>query len=125
MKIMELLKKNIKPRDIATLAAFKNAIAVDMALGCSTNTVLHIPAIAHEAGIKLDLDLFNEISAKTPNLCKLSPAGAHHIEDLDAAGGIQAVMKRDQPPWASSIEKALTVTGKTVGENLKSATRPR
>ena len=94
MKIMQLLKKDIKPRDIATLAAFKNAIAVDMALGCSTNTVLHIPAIAHEAGIKVDLDLFNTLSKKTPNLCKLSPAGAHHIEDLDAAGGIQAVMKR-------------------------------
>lgn len=120
MKIMQLLKKDIKPRDIATLDAFKNAIAVDMALGCSTNTVLHIPAVAHEAGIRLDLDLFNEISKKTPNLCKLSPAGAHHIEDLDAAGGIQAVMKR-----ISSLgvikEQALTVTGKTVGENLKSA----
>jgi len=71
----------------------KNAIAVDMALGCSTNTVLHIPAIAHEAGINLSLDLFNRISEKTPNICKLSPAGDHHIEDLDAAGGIQAVMK--------------------------------
>jgi dihydroxy-acid dehydratase len=120
MKIMQLLKKGTKPRDIATLAAFKNAIAVDMALGCSTNTVLHIPAIAHEAGIDLDLDIFNEISKKTPNLCKLSPAGAHHLEDLDAAGGIQAVMKR-----ISSLgvidEKAITVTGKTVGENIKSA----
>jgi dihydroxy-acid dehydratase len=119
MKIMQLLKKDIKPRDIATLAAFKNAIAVDMALGCSTNTVLHIPAIAHEAGIRLDLNLFNEISAKTPNLCKLSPAGAHHIEDLDAAGGIQAVMKRISERGVIS-QKALTVTGKTVGENLKS-----
>jgi dihydroxy-acid dehydratase len=120
MKIMQLLKKDIKPRDIATLAAFKNAIAVDMALGCSTNTVLHIPAIAHEAGIRLDLDLFNEISRKTPNLCKLSPAGAHHIEDLDAAGGIQAVMKRISPLGVID-PKALTVTGKTVGDNLKSA----
>ena len=83
MQIMELVKKDIRPRDIATLAAFKNALAVDMALGCSTNTVLHIPAIAHEAGIKLDLDLFNEISKKTPNLCHLSPAGTHHMEDLD------------------------------------------
>jgi len=120
MKIMDLIKKGTKPRDIATLAAFKNAIAVDMALGCSTNTVLHIPAIAHEAGIDLDLDIFNEISRKTPNLCKLSPAGAHHLEDLDAAGGIQAVMKR-----ISSLgvidEKAITVTGKTVGQNIKSA----
>lgn len=86
MQVMTVLKKNLKPRDIATLQAFKNAIAVDMALGCSTNTVLHLPAIAHEAGIKLDLDLFNEISAQVPNLCKLSPAGKHHIEDLDAAG---------------------------------------
>ncbi|KUK57687.1 MAG: Dihydroxy-acid dehydratase, partial [Synergistales bacterium 53_16] len=108
MKIMDLLKKNVKPRDIATLAAFKNAIAVDMALGCSTNTVLHIPAIAHEAGIKLDLDLFNKISEKTANICKLSPAGAHHIEDLDAAGGIQAVMKTISPLGVID-EKAATV----------------
>ncbi len=120
MKIMDLLKRNVRPRDICTLSAFKNAIAVDMALGCSTNTVLHIPAVAHEAGIKLDLDLFNKISEKTPNLCKLSPAGFHHIEDFDAAGGIQAVMK-----VISSLgvidEKAMTVTGKTVGGNLKNA----
>jgi dihydroxy-acid dehydratase len=120
MKIMDLLKKNVKPRDIATLAAFKNAIAVDMALGCSTNTVLHIPAIAHEAGIKLDLDLFNKISEKTANICKLSPAGAHHIEDLDAAGGIQAVMKTISPLGVID-EKAATVNGKTVGANLKTA----
>ena len=119
-KIMQLLKKGIKPRDIATLAAFRNAIAVDMALGCSTNTVLHIPAIAHEAGIDLDLDIFNEISRKTPNLCKLSPAGAHHLEDLDAAGGVQAVMKRISALGVIQ-EKALTVTGKTVGENIKAA----
>lgn len=120
MKIMELYKKNIKPRDIATLAAFKNAIAVDMALGCSTNTVLHIPAIAHEAGITLDLNLFNKISEKTPNLCKLSPAGPHHIEDLDAAGGIQAVMKVISSIGAID-KKALTVTGKKVEVNLKNA----
>ncbi len=119
-KIMLLLKKAIKPRDIATLDAFKNAMAVDMALGCSTNTVLHIPAIAHEAGIDLDLDIFNEISKKTPNLCKLSPAGAHHLEDLDAAGGVQAVMKRISALGVIQ-EKALTVTGKTVGENIKAA----
>ncbi len=120
MKIMELLKKGITPRKVAVLDAFKNAIAVDMALGCSTNTVLHIPAVAHEAGIKLDLDLFNSISRKTPNLCKLSPAGRHHIEDLNAAGGIQAVMKAINS--LGVIEgKALTVTGKTVGENLKAA----
>jgi len=120
MKIMDLFKKNIRPRDIATLAAFKNAIAVDMALGCSTNTVLHIPAVAHEAGIKLDLDLFNQISEKTPNLCKLSPAGHHHIEDLDAAGGIQAVMKTISKIGVIN-EKAITVSGKTVGGNLKDA----
>ena len=120
MKIMDLLKKNVKPRDIATLAAFKNAMAVDMALGCSTNTVLHIPAIAHEAGIKLDLDLFNRISEKTPNICKLSPAGPHHIEDLDAAGGIQAVMKVISKLGVIQ-EKAMTVNGSTVGANLKNA----
>ena len=120
MQIMQLLEKDIKPRDIATLAAFKNAVAVDMALGGSTNTVLHIPAVAHEAGIRLDLDLFNEISRKTPNLCKLSPAGAHHIEDLDAAGGIQAVMKQISPLGVID-PTALTATGKTVGENLKAA----
>lgn len=120
MQIMELYKKNIRPRDIATLAAFKNAIAVDMALGCSTNTVLHIPAIAHEAGIKLDLDLFNKISEKTPNLCKLSPAGTHHIEDFDSAGGIQAVMKVIGTIGVID-KKALTVTGKKVGDNLKNA----
>ena len=117
---MELLKKNIRPRGIATLAAFKNAIAVDMALGCSTNTVLHIPAIAHEAGIRLDLNLFNRISEKTPNICKLSPAGHHHIEDLDAAGGIQAVMKVISKLGVID-EKAETVSGKTVGANLRSA----
>ena len=120
MKIMQLLKKDLKPRDIATLEAFQNAIAVDMALGCSTNTVLHIPAIAHEAGIDLDLGLFNEISKKTPNLCKLSPAGVHHIEDFDAAGGIQALMKRIHPLGVID-EQALTVTGKPVGENIKMA----
>jgi dihydroxy-acid dehydratase len=120
MKIMELLKKDIRPRKIATLSAFKNAIAVDMALGCSTNTVLHIPAIAHEAGIRLDLDLFNEISKKTPNLCKLSPAGQHHLEDLDMAGGVQAVMKQISRLGVIDL-KALTVTAKTVGFNLKGA----
>jgi len=120
MKIMDLLKKDIRPRKIATLSAFKNAIAVDMALGCSTNTVLHIPAIAHEAGIKLDLDLFNEISKKTPNICKLSPAGQHHLEDLDMAGGVQAVMKQISKLGVIDL-KAFTVTGQTVGANLKGA----
>ena len=117
-KVMELLKKGIRPRNIAKLDAFKNAIAVDMALGGSTNTVLHLPAIAHEAGIKLDLDLFNRISEKTPNLCKLSPASAHHIEDLGAAGGVQAVMKEISPLGVIS-DRALTVTGRTVKDNLK------
>ena len=120
MKIMELLKKNIRPRDIATLAAFKNALAVDMALGCSTNTALHIPAIAHEGGVKLNLDLFNDISKKTPHICHLSPAGPHHIEDLDMAGGIQGVMKEIKTLGILDM-KVMTVTGKTLGDNLKEA----
>lgn len=120
VRVMDLVKKKVKPRDIATLEAFKNAIAVDMALGCSTNTVLHIPAVAHEAGIRLSLDLFNRISEKTPNICKLSPAGDHHIEDLDAAGGIQAVMKEISRLGVIN-QKVLTVTGTTVRENLKKA----
>ncbi|MDO9585801.1 MAG: dihydroxy-acid dehydratase, partial [Syntrophales bacterium] len=120
MKILELLRKNIRPRDIATPAAFKNALAVDMALGCSTNTALHIPAIAHEGGIKLDLDLFNEISKKTPHICHLSPAGRHHMEDLDVAGGIQGVMKEINSLGILDL-KVITVTGKTLGENLKKA----
>lgn len=120
MKIMELVKKGIRPRDIVTLAAFKNAIAVDMALGCSTNTVLHIAAIAHEAGIKVDLNLFNEISEKTANICKISPAGHHRIEDLDEAGGIQAVMRVISELGVIDV-KLKTVNGKTVEANLKSA----
>ena len=118
MQVMELVKKDIKPRDIATLKAFENAIAVDMALGCSTNTVLHIPAIAHEAGITLDLDLFNAISEKTANICYLSPAGPHHLQDLDGAGGIQAVMKEIGELGVINFD-SLTVTGKTMKENLK------
>ena len=118
LKIMELWKRNICPRDIATLSSFKNAMAVDMALGCSTNTVLHLPAIAHEARIKLDLDLFNRISDHTPHLCSLSPAGPHHLADLDEASGIQGVMSE-----LSKLElvnkSVMTVTGKTVGQNLK------
>lgn len=120
MRIMSLVREDIKPRDIVTIKALKNAIAVDMALGCSTNTVLHIPAIAHEGGIDLDLDLFNEISAQVPNICKLSPAGKHHIEDFDAAGGIPALMKRLATLGVLDLT-ALTVTGKTVGENIASA----
>jgi len=118
MRIMDLLAKDIKPRDIATMAAFENAIAVDMALGCSTNTVLHVPAIANEAGIRLDLGVFNKISARTPHLCSLRPGGAHFLEDLDSAGGVQAVMK--ELSRRELIDPApITVTGKPVGENLK------
>lgn len=120
MKVMELLRKDIRPRQIATEAAFKNAIALDMALGCSTNTVLHLMALAREAGIHLDLDLFDEISAKVPHICSLSPGGPHHLQDLDAAGGIQAVMKE-----LSAIhlldETVLTATGTTLAENLLGA----
>lgn len=120
MQVMNLVEKNIRPRDIATLQAFKNAIAVDMALGCSTNTVLHIPAVAHEAGITLDLDLFNDISSRTPNLCHLSPAGHHHLEDLNEAGGIQGIMKEISALGVIDLE-CPTVTGKTVGDNIKNA----
>jgi dihydroxy-acid dehydratase len=116
-KIMELVTKQILPRQIATLAAFKNAMAVDMALGCSTNTVLHVPAMAREAGIDLSLDLFNEISVKTPHLCSMSPGGAHHLEDLDAAGGVPGVMKVLLA--AGLVDGApLTATGATVADNL-------
>ncbi len=118
MKIMELWKKNVRPRDIASLAAFRNAMAVDMALGCSTNTVLHIPAIAHEAKINLNLDLFNKVSDRTPHLCFLSPAGPHHLQDLDAAGGVPAVMV-EVAKLGAIDPKVMTVTGKTLGHNLK------
>jgi dihydroxy-acid dehydratase len=116
-KIMELVAKQILPRQIATLSAFKNAMAVDMALGCSTNTVLHVPAIAREAEIELPLDLFNEISVKTPHLCSMSPGGPHHLEDLDAAGGVPGVMK---VLLAGGLVDGspLTVTGQSVAENL-------
>ncbi|MFH0809972.1 MAG: dihydroxy-acid dehydratase [Pseudomonadota bacterium] len=118
--VLQLVSNNILPRQIATEAAFRNAMAVDMALGCSTNTVLHLPAIAHEAGITLKLDLFNEVSAVTPRLCSLSPGGAHHIEDLDAAGGIQAVLA--ELAKAGLIDTGvLTVTGTTLGEQLAGA----
>jgi dihydroxy-acid dehydratase len=120
MQIMELLAMDLKPRDIATMAAFKNAIAVDMALGCSTNTVLHVPAIANEAGIGLDLGVFNEISSRTPHLCSLRPGGEHFLEDLNTAGGVQAVMKELSRRDLISPHP-LTVTGKPVGENLEKA----
>lgn len=120
MKIMELVEKDIKPRDIVTEAAFRNAIAVDMALGCSTNTSLHIPAIAHEAGIQIDLKLFNEISEKVPNLCHLAPAGNHFMEDLQEAGGVSAVMK-ELADHHMIDDSLLTVTGKTVRDNIENA----
>ena len=117
-KIMELWKKNIRAQDIATFNAFQNAMAVDMALGCSTNTVLHLPAIAHEAKIDLNLDLFNTISDKTPHLCFLSPAGPYHLQDLDAAGGVPAVMV--ELAKLGGIDKTvMTATGKNLGRNLK------
>lgn len=121
MKIMELLEKDIKPRDILTEKAFRNALTCEMALGCSTNTVLHLLAIAHEAGVEVDLHLLNELSAKVPNLCHLAPAGPHHIEELDRAGGIPAVMQ--ELTQRNLLDLSLiTATGKTVGENLTGVT---
>ncbi len=121
MKIMELIEKDIKPRDIMTPAAFHNAETVDMALGCSTNTMLHLPAIAHEAGVDIDLHMVNDISSKTPNLCHLAPAGDTFMEDLDQAGGVWAVMH--ELTKADLLDTGcLTVTGKTVGENLQGVT---
>lgn len=118
MKIMELVERDIRPRDIMTAAAFRNAEAVDMALGCSTNTMLHLPAIAHEAGVTIELREANAISAKTPNLCHLAPAGDTFMEDLDRAGGVYAVMK--ELAKRSLLDTSLpTVTGKTVAENLE------
>jgi len=114
---MELIKKDLKPRDIMTPAAFQNALTVDMALGCSTNTLLHLPAIANEAGVPLTLSDAHEISVKTPTLCKLAPAGDTYIEDLDLAGGVYAVMK--ELSKKNLLDTSVrTVTGKTVGENL-------
>ncbi|MBQ4650988.1 MAG: dihydroxy-acid dehydratase [Firmicutes bacterium] len=117
MKIMELIEKDIKPSDIMTEAAFHNAETVDMALGCSTNTMLHLPAIAHEAGVEISLDMSNEISAKTPNLCHLAPAGDTFMEDLDHAGGVYAVMKELTKKNLLDLS-VMTVTGKTMEENL-------
>ncbi len=118
MQIMELVKQNIRPRDIMTPAAFHNAETVDMALGCSTNTMLHLPAIAHECGIELDLDLSNEISSQTPNLCHLAPAGDTYMEDLEGAGGVYAVMKELTKKGLLDTS-VLTCTGKTLAENLE------
>ena len=117
MKIMELIEKNIRPRDIMTEQAFYNALTVDMALGCSTNSMLHLPAIAHECGIDLNLDIANSISAKTPNLCHLAPAGHTYMEDLNEAGGVYAVMKELTKKDLLNAE-LITCTGKTVGENI-------
>lgn len=121
MKVMELLEKNIRPRDIMTEQAFRNALTVDMALGCSTNSMLHLPAIAHEAGVELNLDIANEISAKTPNLCHLAPAGHTYIEELNEAGGVYAVMNELNKKGLLNTD-LITVTGKTVLENIEHVT---
>jgi dihydroxy-acid dehydratase len=118
MQVMELVKKNIRPRDIMTEAAIRNALTADMALGCSTNSMLHLPAIANECGVDLNLDIANEISAKTPNLCHLAPAGPTYMEDLNEAGGVYAVLK-ELTKLDLLDTSVMTVTGKTLGENLK------
>ena len=118
MQVMEMLKKNIRPRDIMTEKAFRNALTVDMALGCSTNSMLHLPAIAYEAGVTINLDIANEISAKTPNLCHLAPAGHTYIEELNEAGGVYAVMNELNKKGLLNTD-CMTVTGKTVGENIE------
>ena len=118
MQVMEMLRRNIRPRDIMTKEAFLNALTVDMALGCSTNSMLHLPAIAHEAGVELDMELANEISAKTPNLCHLAPAGPTYMEDLNEAGGVYAVMNELNKKHLLNLD-CMTVTGKTVGENIE------
>ncbi|MFG6325440.1 MAG: dihydroxy-acid dehydratase [Lachnospiraceae bacterium] len=120
MQVIELIEKNIRPLDIMTKEAFENALTVDMALGCSTNSMLHLPAIAHEAGVELNLDMANEISARTPNLCHLAPAGHTYIEQLNEAGGVYAVMN-ELSKKKLLHEDLMTVTGKTVGENIKNA----
>lgn len=120
MKVMELVEKGIRPSDILTEKAFENALTVDMALGCSTNSVLHLPAIANEAGIKINLDIANEISARVPNLCRLAPAGPHHVQDLYMAGGVQAVMNELSKKNLLHTD-LITVTGKTIWENIKDA----
>ena len=118
MAVMEMVEKNICPKDIMTEAAFRNALTMDMALGCSTNSMLHLPAIAHEAGVELNVDIANEISAKTPNLCHLAPAGPTYMEDLNEAGGVYAVMNEIGKLGLLNLD-CMTVTGKTVGENIK------
>ena len=118
MQVMEMVKRNIRPRDIMTKEAFLNALTMDMALGCSTNSMLHLPAIAHEAGVEIDMEIANQISAKTPNLCHLAPAGPTYMEDLNEAGGIYAVMNEISKKGLLNLD-CITVTGKTVGENIK------
>ena len=118
MQVMELLRKNIRPRDIMTAEAFHNAEVIDMALGCSTNTMLHLPAIAHEAGVEINLDMVNECNAKTPNLCHLAPAGDTFMEDLERAGGVYAVMKELTKKGLLNTD-LITCTGKTIAENLE------
>lgn len=118
MQVMEMVKRNIRPRDIMTKEAFFNALTMDMALGCSTNSMLHLPAIAHEAGVEIDMEIANQISAKTPNLCHLAPAGPTYMEDLNEAGGIYAVMNEISKKGLLNLD-CITVTGKTVGENIK------
>ena len=120
MRVMDVLEKNICPRDILTVKAFENALTMDMALGCSTNTMLHLPAIAHEAGVKINLEMANNISNRTPNLCKLAPAGPHFMENLYAAGGLYAVMKELAKKDLLNLD-VITVTGKTMGENIAKA----
>ena len=118
MQVMELLKRNIRPRDVMTMEAFENALTVDMALGCSTNSMLHLPAIANECGIAIDLSIANDISSRTPNLCHLAPAGHTYIEDLNEAGGVYAVMNELSKKGLLHTD-LITCTGKTVGENIK------
>ncbi len=118
MQVMEMVKRDIRPRDIMTKEAFYNALTMDMALGCSTNSMLHLPAIAHEAGVEINMEIANEISAKTPNLCHLAPAGPTYMEDLNEAGGIYAVMNEISKKGLLNLD-CITVTGKTVGENIK------
>ena len=120
MQVMELVKKNIRPRDIMTMDAFENAVTADMAIGCSTNTILHLPAIANECGFKFDLDMANVISERTPNICHLAPSGHAYMEDLNEAGGIYAVLKELSKKDLLHLD-TMTVTGKTLGENIKDA----
>ena len=119
-RILDLVKKDIKPRDIMTINAFKNAITVDMAFGGSSNTALHLPAIAHEGGIKLPLTLFDEISEKVPHICNMSPAGPHHLEDLNEAGGVSGIMKELTRKKLINTQ-CITVTGGKVGDVIKNA----